>query len=76
MLWLIDMSSRRPSRWSGSCRQWADRVIPHQRDAPSSDTCYKKYIHVLENIVERGSSVVECWTRNREPMFESPLLSF
>ena len=28
------------------------------------NTCYKKYI--LENIVERGSSVVECRTRNRE----------
>ena len=37
--------------------------------------CYKKYI--LENFVERGSSVVECRTLNRrEPMFESPLLSF
>ena len=31
------MSSRRPSRWSRSCRQWADRVIPLQRDAPSSE---------------------------------------
>ena len=53
---MIDMSSRRPSRWSGSRRQWADRVIPLQRDAPSSE------LKVIVNIVAvLVASSVCCW---------------
>ena len=37
MLWVIDMSSRRPSRWSGRRHPGAGRVIPLQRDAPSNE---------------------------------------
>ena len=37
VLWVIDMSSRRPSRWSGRRRTGAGRVIPLQRDAPSNE---------------------------------------
>ena len=37
MLWVIDMSSRRPSRWSGRRRPGAGRVIPLQLDAPSNE---------------------------------------
>ena len=36
-------------------------------------TSVNKYIYISENIVERGSSVVECRTRNRESPGSNPL---